>query len=92
MYKIIVATAALFAFTAPSLAIEGNSVHSLRADNVDFYSYSQGALKSGHSFAPKAMVDPIQTGSNGNAGAASTSNCLGVSPHEYDPFGRDCRN
>jgi hypothetical protein len=90
MYKIIVATAALFVLTAPSLASEGNFVRSLRADNGDFY--SPDALKSGHSFVPKAMLDPIQTGSNGNAGAASTSNCLGVSPHEYDLLGPDCRN
>lgn len=90
MYKIIVAMSALFMLTAPSLAIESNFVHSLRADNGDFE--PPGAVKSQHSFVSKTLVDPSQTGSNGNAGAVSTSKCLGVSPRAYDPVSPDCRN
>jgi hypothetical protein len=90
MYKIILATSALFIMTAPSLAIDSTFVHSLRADNGDFE--APGAFEGSHSFVPKAMGDPVQVGSSGNVGAVSTSKCVGVSPHEYDPLGPDCRN
>jgi hypothetical protein len=90
MYKIILATSALFIMTAPSLATDSTFVHSLRADNGDFD--APGAFESRHSFDPKAIVDPVQTGSNGNVGADSTSKCLGVSPTVNDPVSPHCRN
>lgn len=90
MYKIMMATSALFIMTAPSLAIDSTFVHSLRADNGDFE--APNAFDSGHSFVPKALVDPAQTGSSGNISAISTSKCVGVSPREYDPVSPDCRN
>lgn len=91
MYKLMLAVSALFLLTAPSLAIDSTFVRSPRAaDTGDFE--SQGALNSGHSFAPKAMVDTTQTGSAGDVGAVPTSKCLGVSPRVYDPVSPDCRN
>ena len=86
MYKIAVAASAFFILAEPSLAF----VQSPRADNSAFE--PPAATKSQHSFVPNGMVDPYQTGSTGNAGAGSTSKCLGVSPREYDPLSPDCRN
>ncbi|UVK51406.1 hypothetical protein DBIPINDM_004670 [Mesorhizobium sp. AR02] len=73
---------------SPAMPFVG--VHSLRADNGDFDTW--GGLDSQRSFAPKGMVDPIQTGSSDSTGGVSTSKCLGVSPRIYDPVSPNCRN
>ena len=90
MYKFMIATFALFILTVPSLAIESDFVHSLRADNGDFE--PPHVFTSHLSSVPNALVDPVQTESAGTAGAVSTSKCMGVSPRMYDPLGPDCRN
>ncbi|PWJ95017.1 hypothetical protein C8D77_1011705 [Mesorhizobium loti] len=74
---------AAYSNTAPFVG-----VHSLRADNGDFDTWGDPAT----SFVAKAMVDPVQAGTIGNAGAESTSKCLGVSPRLYDPVSPNCRN
>lgn len=65
-------------------------VHSLRADNGDFDTWGDSALRD--SFVAKGMVDPFHVGTIGNTSAEPTSKCLGVSPRMYDPVGTNCRN
>ncbi|QKC71672.1 MULTISPECIES: hypothetical protein [Mesorhizobium] len=93
MYKIITAASALLMLTAPSFAIDSTFVHSLRADNGDFE--APGEVKGQHPLASEEAVYGFQTGSTGSiglAGGVSNSSCMGVSPHQYDPVGPNCRN
>lgn len=76
---------AAYSNTAPFVG-----VHSLRADNGDFDTWGEPTTRD--SFVAKGMVDPAQAGAIGNAGAESTSKCLGVSPRMYDPVSPNCRN
>ena len=92
MYKIITAASAFFILTAPSFAIDSTFVHSLRADNGDFEAPGQSKGQSSLASEEEESVYGFQTGSIGSAGGASNSNCMGISPRQYDPLSPDCRN
>lgn len=90
MYKIITVASALLMLAAPAFAIDSTFVHSLRADNGDFE--GPGQVKGQLPLASGEAVYGFQTGSIGLAGGVSNSNCMGVSPHQYDPVSPNCRN